>query len=133
MIYHPNTLFKATDIKAMAIVIHDDTSESDSSDSDVNIEDLDELGKIIVHGSTFEMKSDTVSQAAINECVNNMFGTGTRLATWGLEMDKIVLSVHIYGIVAALPHPDKCILLKLTIDFMNGRCDFLICDKEYSF
>ena len=99
----------------------------------MNIEDLDELDKIILHGSTFEMKSDTVSQAAINECVNNMFGTGTRFATWGLEMGKIVQSVHTYGIVAALPHPDKCILLNLTIDFMNGRCNFLICDKEYSF
>ena len=83
----------------MAVVIHDDTSEADSSDSDVNIEDLDELDKIIVHRSAFEMKSDTVSQAAINECVNNMFGTGTKLATWGLEMGKIVQSVHIYGIL----------------------------------
>lgn len=52
VIYHPNTLFKATDIKEVAIVIHDNTSESDSSDSDVNIEDLDELGKINIVNNT---------------------------------------------------------------------------------
>ena len=75
VIYHPNTLFK-TNIDALAIVIHDDSSERNSSDSDMNIEDLDELDKITVHGSTFKMKSDTVSQAAINESINDMFGTG---------------------------------------------------------
>ena len=61
MIYIPNTLFK-TNIDALAIVIHDDSSEHNSSDSDINIEDLDELDKLTVHGSTFKIKSDTVSQ-----------------------------------------------------------------------
>ena len=78
VIYHPNTLFK-TNIDALAIVIHDDSSERNSSDSDMNIEDLDELDKKTVHGSTFKMKSDTVSQAPINECINDMFGTGLLL------------------------------------------------------
>ena len=81
VIYHPNTLHK-TNIDALAIVIHVDSSESDS---DVNIDDVDdELVKIIVSGSTFEMKIDKINQAAINECINDMFGTGTRLAMWGL-------------------------------------------------
>ena len=62
-----------------------------------------------------------------------MFGTGTRLATWGLEMGKVVQSVQIFGIVAALPHPDTCKLLKLTMDFRNGGCDFQICGEEYNF
>lgn len=129
VIYHPITVQK-TNIDALAIVIHNDSSESDS---DVNIDDLDELVKITVSGSTFEMKIDKINQAAINECINDMFGTGTRLATWGLHMSKVVERVQVFGVVAPMPHPDASKILKLTMDFRNGGCSFQICRMEYNF
>lgn len=46
---------------ALAIVIHDDSAESDS---DVNIDDLDGLEKINISGSAFEMKVEKINQAA---------------------------------------------------------------------
>ena len=79
------------------------------------------------------MNIDKINQAAVNECINHMFGTGTRLATWGLKMGKLVETVEVFGLVAAMPYPDISKLLTLTMDFRNGECSFQICNMEYSF
>ena len=91
MVYHPDTLSKKApaEVSALTIVIHDDSSSS-GSDLDVDIKSIDGIEEVQTNGLTCEMKSNPVTEAAINECVSNMFGSSTRLATWALQMGKIV-------------------------------------------
>jgi len=86
MIFHHRSLFKKADISALAIVIHGDNS--DSSDSDVNVDDNEEIEAIQVNGFGIEMKINAVNNVTINECVFNMFGLGTSLVTWAYNWEK---------------------------------------------
>ena len=130
VVYHATTLFKDPNISV--IVIHDDSSDSSDS-SEVNVVDADEVSKVQVDGCTLELKVEGANEAAINECAYNMFGTGTRLATWGLEMGKIVNMVTVYGLVVAMKEPDKVRLLKLTINFEENSLNYKICMKNFTF
>jgi len=86
VIFHHRPLFKKADISALAIVIHGD--DSDSRESDVNVDDNEEIETIQVNGFGIEIKINAVDNATINKCVFNMFGVGTSLVTWGLQLRK---------------------------------------------
>ena len=60
------------------------------------------------------MNIGAVDAATINECFYNMYGTGTRLVTWGLQLGKIVETVNVYGIAAAKQKP--------CITYIHGLC-----------
>ena len=77
MIFHHRSLFKKADISALAIVIHGDNSDSS-----------EEIETIQVNGFGIEIKINAVDNATINKCVFNMFGVGTSLVTWGLQLQK---------------------------------------------
>jgi len=128
IIYHPSSLVKSN-VNGLTIVIHSDSS----SDSDVDVEDIDGIEKVATNGCTFEMKSESVSEAAINECVYNMFGASSRLVTWVLEMGKVVETANMYGVVAAMGSPDEVVILKLSMDFKGGMCNFKVSDYKYKF
>ena len=92
--YHVNSVQEGR-ITALTIQIE----SNESSDSDVNVEDVKKIALIHSMGCTIEVKVEPVTAAAINECFFNMFGSGSRLITMQLEMDYIVELVKIYGIV----------------------------------
>jgi len=81
----------------------------------------------------FEMKSESVSEVTINECMYNMFGASNRLVTWVLEMVKVVEVANMYGVVAAMGSPDVVVVLKLSVDFKGGMCNFKVYDYKYKF
>lgn len=129
VIYHPNSLFVNKNLLAFVITIHD----TDSEDSDVNIDDIDEIPRVDVNGCAVEMKSTSVNEAAINECAYNMFGAGTRLMTMALQVGKLVEVVNMYGLVAAMDNLSQARILKLTLDFKNATCDYRITGMKYNF
>ena len=110
--------------------MHGNSSSSDSKD--VDVEDFGEIEKVATNGCTFEMKTDSVSQAAINECIYNMFGASTRLVTWAVEMGKVVEKVCMYGVVAAMSSPDEAVVLKLSMDFKDGVCNYMVSNEKYT-
>ena len=126
--YHVNSVQK-TQVVALTIQVESD----DSSISDVIIADTDEIILKQSMGCTVEVKVDPVNDAAINECFNNMFGSGSRLTTMQLEMGNIVEEVKMYGVVASMEDPDHAVLLSLDMNFSNGSCHFRCVDKAYSF
>jgi len=134
VVYHPDTLSKKApaDVSALTIVIHDDSSSS-GSDLDVDIKSIDGIEEVQTNGLTCEMKSNPVTEAAINECVYNMFGASSRLVTWVLEMGKVVETANMYGVVAAMGSPDEVVILKLSMDFKGGMCNFKVSDYKYKF
>ena len=129
VIYHSDALFQdVTHVRAMAIVVHDNSSESD-----VDIDSIDDIVRVETNGYAFEMKSNKVNEAAVNECMYNMFGTATRLVTWALQLGKVVEKSTMYGVVAAMGKPDTAFVLKLCINFNNGVCDYKISNETYKF
>lgn len=64
-------------------------SDTDTN-SDVNIEDIDDFTLTSTIGCTVEVKSDIVTDAGINKCFFNMFGSGTRLGIMLLEAGNII-------------------------------------------
>ena len=110
---------------ALTITIYDDDSESDV--------DVDEINGVDKVGCTFEMKCKSTNDAAINECLYNMFGQSTRLVTWALEMGKLVEKANMYGLVAAMGNPDNAVLLKVSMDFQDKTCKFYMCSTKFKF
>ena len=115
VIYHNKSVQKT---KILAVTVQTDISESDS-DSNVNIEDLVLTNSM---GCTVEVKSGSVSNAAINECYFNIFGCASRLSTIQLQMGNIVQAVNIYGVVVSMEDPSHAVLLSLSMNFGNGSC-----------
>ena len=100
----------------------------------VDIDGTDDgLDKVETRGCTFEMKCKSTNDAAINECIYNMFGQSTRLITWALEMSKVVEKANTYGVVMAMGKPNEAVLLKLCLDFQDKTCKFFICSNTYKF
>ena len=131
VVYHTNSLL-GNQVIASIIQIEGDNS-SESEDSIVNIDDMDDFTLTTSSGFAIEIKSDLVSEAAINECYYNMFGAGSRLATMQLEMGNVVESVKMYGVVVSMQDPNHAVLLSVKIDFASNTCDFRRVDKKYSF
>ena len=89
--------------------------------------------EVETNGCTLEMKAESLDEAAINECVYNMFGTATRLSVWALQMGKLVQKAHVYGVVAAMKKPSEVRLLKICVDFTQNFRDVKICNQTYNF
>jgi len=62
-----------------------------------------------------------------------MFGTATRLATWDLEMGKLVSVVTIYGIIAVMKKSNEVQILQLCIAFEQNTSAYKICCKSFNF
>lgn len=92
LVYHTHLVFRK-DMSAFAFAIHGDDSKAvrlkDSeatsgidSDAEVDVESVAEE-KVETSACGFEIKSDFVSEAAINECIYNMFGSATKISYVG--------------------------------------------------
>lgn len=127
LIYYGKSVFKSNTVLGMTIAIDSD------SNSDVNIDDIDDMNVGSANGCAFEMKRENINAAAINECMYNMFGAGTKLAIRALRNEKIVDIVNMYGVVATMVDPMETRLLKLKMDFTVGRCTYYLVQKKFSF
>ena len=128
VVYHVNSVLGKRAMAATIQIEGDSSSESD--DSIVNIEDVDGFTLTKSIGCGVEVKSDLVSEAAVNKCYYNMFAAGSRLATMQLEMGNIIQSVKMYGVVVSMLDPNHAVLLSVKMDFANGNCDFRCVDKN---
>lgn len=95
--------------------------------------DVDDVALANSMGCTVEVKSGSVSSAAINECYFNMFGCTSRLAIIQLEMGNIIQAVNICGVVVGMEDPSHAVLLSLNMNFGNGSCEFRCVDKTFEF
>ena len=136
VVYHAQSLFVHNNVSALTITIDSD-SDSDAVNSDdtdvVNINDLETMKLGETNGCAFEIKSKRVNDAAINECIYNMFSAGSRLAIWSLQKGNIVQKVNMYGIVVAMEDPLESYLLKLEMDFDVNMCYYYLVRRTFSF
>ena len=88
---------------------------------------------VITSGCTYEIKKEEVDKAAVDECVYDMYGAGTKLATMALQSGKIVDKVYVYGLVVAMDKMNAAKLLMLEMNFAHSTCNFRIACQEYDF
>lgn len=62
---------------------------------DVKVDKGDTPETIRINSCAFEVKVLTIDTRAINECVYNMFGTGTSLVIRELQLEKVVESATV--------------------------------------
>ena len=119
IIYHPNTLFINNTLVGFSVTVYEQAEQSE-----------DEIIDIKSTGCSIEVKSESPDNAAINECIYDMFGGATKLITMGLQLGKLVDKAHMYGLLVGMNNTNDAYLLKLEMDFLHNKCEFKIaCTK----
>ena len=127
LIYHPNTLFINNTLIGFSVTIYEQAEQSESEDEIIDVQ------RIITSGCSIEVKSESPDNAAINECVYDMFGGATKLITMGLQLGKLVDKAHMYGLLVGMNNTNDAQLLELQMNFLHNKCEFKIACTKYDF
>lgn len=50
-----------------------------------------------------------------------------------MELSHVIERVNMYGVVASMKNLDEVVLLKMSLDFTNGLCDYKMSNERYKF
>ena len=125
IIYHPNTVFVNNTLVGFSVTVYEQAEQSE--------DELTDIKRIITTGCLIEVKSESPDNAAINECVYDMFGGATKFITMGLQLGKLVDKAHMYGLLVGMNDTNDAQLLKLEMDFLHNNCEFKTACTKYDF
>ena len=123
-IYHPRSVLESR-IGGINVLITN-SDEEDEENLELDIKEPLDFCETLYHitATTVEIKSNTVNEAAINECFYNMGGKASKIVTEMLQLGHIVDRLTMYGIVCSMDEPRHAIFLMMNWDFQTSKTVF---------